>query len=227
MKSPDNRARAEGLIRRIGSILGFFCWAVSALAVANGSLSGTVSDPSGGVIQGATITLVNVALKSTYTSASNVQGYYSFPTLPVGHYNMTIEAAGFTSQKKTDVKIDTDSAVTVDTILQLGQLSEQVIVQSSDSQIDTVATHLGEIVTGTEMTALPLNGRSFTDLLSIQPGIIPITTLTPSSVIMAGVTGTISPSGDLNPGNLSIDGQRESSNGFMVDGIDVQEHMNG
>jgi hypothetical protein len=227
MKLPDNITRAEGPIRRIGSILVLFCWALSALAVANGSLSGTVSDPSGAVIQGATITMVNVALKSTYTSASNVQGYYSFPTLPVGHYNMTIEAAGFTSQKKTDVRIDTDSAVTVDTTLQLGQQSQTVIVQSSDTQIDTVATHLGEIVTGTEMTALPLNGRSFTDLLSIQPGIIPITTLTSSSVIMAGVTGTISPSGDLNPGNLSIDGQRESSNGFMVDGIDVQEHVNG
>ncbi len=72
-----------------------------------------------------------------------------------------------------------------------------------------------------------MNGRSYTDLLPIQPGVIPVTTLLPNSVIMAGVTGGLSPSGDLNPGNLSIDGQRESSNGFMVNGIDVQEHMNG
>jgi hypothetical protein len=203
------------------------CSAVSAWAVANGGLSGTVRDPSGAVIQGATITLVNSALKSTYTTVSNVQGYYSFPTLPVGHYEMTIEATGFATQKKTDLKIDTDAAVTIDVVLQVGQQSEIVVVQASDTQVDTVATHLGEVVTGSEMTALPLNGRSFTDLLAIQPGIIPITTLTPSSVIMAGVTGSLSPSGDLNPGNLSIDGQRESSNGFMVDGIDVQEHMNG
>lgn len=227
MKSPTNRPKAEGLIRRIGSILSFFCWALSALAVANGSLSGTVRDPSGGLIPGATITLVNAALKSTYTTASNVQGYYSFPTLPVGRYSMTVEAAGFTSQKKTDVKIDTDSALTVEVILQIGQQSETVIVQSSDSQIDTVATHLGQVVTANQMTALPLNGRSFTDLLAIQSGIIPVTTLLPSSVIMAGVTGSLEPSGNLNPGNLSIDGQRESSNSFMVNGIDVQEHMNG
>lgn len=227
MKSPANRARAEGLIRRISGAVGLLCWALSVWAAASGSLSGTVRDPSGGVIQGATITLVNIALKSTYTTVSNAQGYYSFPNLPVAHYDMTIEASGFTTQKKTDLKIDTDAAVTIDAVLQLGQQSETVIVQASDAQIDTVATHLGEVVTGTEMTALPLNGRGFTDLLSIQPGIIPVTTLTPSSVIMAGVTGTISPSGDLNPGDLSIDGQRESSNGFMVDGIDVQEHMNG
>src|SRR6202050_674708 len=77
------------------------------------------------------------------------------------------------------------------------------------------------------MTELPLNGRSYTDLLAIQPGVAPMSTLLSSSVIMAGVTGGLGPSGNLNPGNLSINGQRESSNGFLVNGIDVQEHMNG
>jgi hypothetical protein len=94
-------------------------------------------------------------------------------------------------------------------------------------EVDTITTHLGEVISSSQMTALPLNGRSYTDLLAIQPGVAPISTLLPSSVIMAGVTGSIDPSGDLNPGNLSINGQRESSNGFIVNGIDVQEHMNG
>src|ERR1700753_1981236 len=77
------------------------------------------------------------------------------------------------------------------------------------------------------MQAIPLNGRSYTDLLAIQPGVTPVTTLTPTSVIMAGVTGTINPSGDANPGDVSISGQRESRDGVMVNGIDVQEPMNG
>jgi hypothetical protein len=94
-------------------------------------------------------------------------------------------------------------------------------------EVDTIATHLGEVISSSQMTALPLNGRSYTDLLAIQPGVAPISTLLPSSVIMAGVTGSLDPSGDLDPGNLSINGQRESSNGFMVNGFDVQEHMNG
>ena len=98
---------------------------------------------------------------------------------------------------------------------------------SVQTQPDSVATHLGEVVSEAQIQAIPLNGRSYTDLLAIQPGVTPITTLTPTSVIMAGVTGTINPSGDANPGDVSIDGQRESANGFMVNGIDVQEHMNG
>ena len=101
------------------------------------------------------------------------------------------------------------------------------VTSDTGTQVETTATHLGEVVSGAQMTALPLNGRSYTDLLAIQPGVAPISTLLPSSVIMAGVTGSLNPSGDLNPGNLSINGQRESSNGSLVNGIDVQEHMNG
>ncbi len=124
--------------------------------------------------------------------------------------------------------MDTDSALRLDFALAIGQQTDTVTVTSAaGAQVDTAATHLGEVVSGPQMSALPLNGRSYTDLLAIQPGVAPISTLLPSSVIMAGVTGGLDPSGDLNPGNLSINGQRESSNGFMVNGIDVQEHMNG
>jgi Carboxypeptidase regulatory-like domain len=200
-------------------------------AAANGSLSGTLKDQSGAVVSGATITLVNTALKSAYRAVSNGQGFYSFPTLSVGHYDLTIEASGFKTQKKTNLTIDTDAALKLDVVLTVGQRSENITVvaegASVEAPVDAVATHLGELVTGSQMAALPLNGRSYTELLPIQPGVAPVSTLLPNSVIMAGVTGGLSPSGDLNPGNLSIDGQRESSNGFLVNGIDVQEHMNG
>src|SRR5580658_10281870 len=200
-------------------------------AAANGSLSGILMDASGAVVRGATITLVNGALRSEYKAISNGQGFYSFPALPVGHYEVTIEASGFKTQKKTNLTVDADAALKLDAVLTVDQRSESVTVvaeaASVEAQVDTVATHLGELVTGAQMTALPLNGRSYTDLLPIQPGVAPVSTLLPNSVIMAGVTGGLSPSGDLNPGNLSIDGQRESSNGFLVNGIDVQEHMNG
>ena len=74
---------------------------------------------------------------------------------------------------------------------------------------------------------MALNGRSFTDLLALQPGIVPMTTQQPESIVMAGASVAIAPSGVLNPGNQSISGQREDANGFMVNGGDVKELMNG
>ncbi|MBV9759781.1 MAG: carboxypeptidase regulatory-like domain-containing protein [Acidobacteriaceae bacterium] len=194
-------------------------------------MSGTVTDPSGASVPEAELTLVNSALQARFRSVANAQGFYSFPALPVGRYDLRVEAAGFQSQEKKNLEVDTDAAVKIDIRLRVGQRSETVTVSAAESaigtQVETTATHLGEVVSEQQIAALPLNGRSYTDLLAIQPGVSPVTTLTPTSVIMAGVTGTINPSGDLNPGDVSIDGQRESANGFMVDGIDVQEHMNG
>ena len=213
------------------SVLFLVCSAASLWAAANGSLSGTIRDPSGAVVPGAAVTLINTALKTEFSAISDGRGFYSFPTVPVGHYDLTVAAAGFKTQEKKNLTVDTDAVLKIDVALQIGQRSETVTVvateAATEAQVDTMATNLGELVTGNQMTSLPLNGRSYTDLLADQPGVAPISTLLPNSVIMAGVTGGLSPSGDLNPGNLSIDGQRESSNGFLVNGIDVQEHMNG
>jgi hypothetical protein len=202
-----------------------------AWALAGGSISGILKDASGGVVPEAHLTLINTELKAEFKATSDDRGFYSFPALPVGRYDLTIAAAGFDTQKKTDLLVDADAAVTINAVLQVRGQSQQITVSETEAsiqtQVDTVATHLGEVVSAAQIQAIPLNGRSYTDLLAIQPGITPVTTLTPTSVIMAGVTGTINPSGDLNPGDLSIDGQRESSNGFTVNGVDVQEHMNG
>jgi Carboxypeptidase regulatory-like domain len=219
---PSIDGRSTGLL----ILLFFSC--LSLYAATGGSISGTVLDPSGAAVAGANLNLVNTAQQTTYQAVSDRQGLYSFPNLPVGHYDLTVSAPGFSTQRKTNLTVDTDSAMRVDVGLVIGSQTASVLVTSSTGvPVDTVATHLGEVISGSQMTALPLNGRSYTDLLAIQPGVAPISTLLPSSVIMAGVTGSIDPSGDENPGNLSINGQRESSNGFMVNGIDVQEHMNG
>jgi hypothetical protein len=218
------------MVARILNSSALFLLATVAWAAA-GNISGTLKDASGGVIPGAQIALVDTALNTRLKTASNAQGFYSFPAVAVGRYELTIEATGFKRRKKTNVTVDADAAIRLDVVLELGQKSDTVTVVETEAaietQVESVSTHLGEVVPASQMEALPLNGRSYTDLLAIQPGVSPITTLTPTSVIMAGVTGTINPSGDLNPGNVSIDGQRESANGFMVNATDVQEHMNG
>ena len=197
-------------------------------AAVGGSITGTVTDTTGAVISSADLTLINQAQKTTYHAVSNGQGVFTFLNLPVGRYDLTVSAVGFSVKRLTSLIVDTEASLRTDVALSVGGASETLTVTADTSaQVDTSSTHLGEVVSGSEMTALPLNGRSYTDLLSIQPGVGPVSTLLPNAVIMAGVTGGISPSGDENPGNVSINGQRESSNGFMVNGVDVQEHMNG
>jgi hypothetical protein len=219
------------VVKTLLSLLAFaFLFIITSFlhAATGGSISGAVTDRSGAVVIGAVLKLVNTAQHTAYSAVSDKQGFYTFPNLPVGHYDLDITAAGFNPQRKTDLTVDADSALRINASLEIGTRSDVVTVTSEAGiQVETTATHLGEVVSGDQMTAIPLNGRSYTDLLAIQPGVAPVSTLLPSSVIMAGVTGSIDPSGDENPGNLSINGQRESSNGFVVNGINVEEPMNG
>jgi hypothetical protein len=89
-------------------------------AATGGSISGTLLDPSGAAISGAALKLVNTGLQTTYQVTSDKQGFYSFPNLPVGRYELTISAAGFTTQRKTNLTVDTDSALRVDATLAVG-----------------------------------------------------------------------------------------------------------
>ena len=95
--------------------------------------------------------------------------------------------------------------------------TESVEVTANALAAETTSTQLGETLETKKIESVPLNGRSFTDLMAVQPGIVPVNTAQPGAVIMTGVA-TTPPSGDANPGNLSISGQREDSNGFRVNG---------
>ncbi len=212
-----------------------FCIAIvfgsapSATAAVTGSISGTVTDATGAVIPGAAVTLLNTAQGIQSKTTTDGKGFYSFPRLPVGHYDLQIESDGFRPQKRADLVVDSDSAIRVDATLQLSAKVEEIVVTDIGAavHVETSSTQVGEVVTGKEMTGVALNGRSFTDLLALQPGIVPMSTQTPDSVVMAGASVAIAPSGGLNAGNQSISGQREDANGFMVNGGDVKELMNG
>src|SRR5580700_4541630 len=220
MKTPKIGPRMAGLLLSAGVI----SW-----CAVTGSISGVVSDTSGAVISGATVRVTNIAQGFQTLITTDGKGFYTFPRLPVGHYDLHVELQGFRPEKKSDLAVDADSALRMDFALQVSEKGEQVTVSESTREVhvETASTQVGEVVTGKEMTSVALNGRSYTDLLALQPGIVPMSTQTPTSVVMAGASVAISPSGGLNPGNQSISGQREDANGFMVNGGDVKELMNG
>ena len=122
--------------------------------------------------------------------------------------------------------MDANGALVVDLTLEMAEKMEEVTVSETAAHVETASTQMGDVVTG-KMTAVALNGRSYTDLLALQPGIVPMSTQTGDSVIMAGASVQIAPSGGLNAGNQSISGQREDANGYLVNGGDVKELMNG
>src|SRR5262249_11071460 len=199
------------------------------VAAVSGRIAGTISDPSGAVIPGAVITITNTAQGSQAKTLTDGKGDYSLPSLPVGTYDILFEAAGFRSEKRTGLVVDANAAIVQNITLQVAKREDDVTVtdKAADVHVEVASTQLGQVVSGSAMTAVALNGRSFTDLLALQPGIVPMTTQQPDSIVMAGASVAIPPSGTLNAGNQSISGQREDANGFMVNGGDVKELMNG
>jgi Carboxypeptidase regulatory-like domain/TonB dependent receptor len=190
------------------------------------SISGTVKDATGASIPGATVTATDTGTGISQTRATNAQGFYSFQELPLGSYVVTVEQKGFKQYQQTNLVLDVNEARTVDATLQVGQVSEKIEVAADALHVETVSSQMGEVIEGKEMTAVPLVTRSYTDLLALQPGVVSspsgMTGAYAGSFISAGFA--VPPvSGDLNSGALSVNGMRESANGFILNGILVQE----
>jgi len=212
------------ILRSLLSICLLF-FAGLGFAADGGSISGTVADPSGAVIPGAAIVLRNLASGVQQTAAAKEDGSYSFNGIAAGHYEMQIEVPEFKPYRDGNIEVAANAALHVDAILALAPQTEAVEVTSSSAPMDLTSTQSGELITATKMTSVPLNGRSFTDLLATQPGVVPASSAQPNAVVMSGCT-TTPPSGDLNAGNLSVSGQRETANGFTVNGSIVEEDFN-
>ena len=197
-------------------LLSTLCW-----ASITGSISGVVKDPSDAVVSGATVTATNVQTGIKNTAVTDSKGFFSFPSLPVGTYNIDVTQTGFQTSRTTGLVIDANAALRADVTLKLGAINEKVEVRSDTVHVETESTQMGEVITGNKMTTVPLNGRSYTDLLSLQPGVVPS-----AYGSQAPGLNDRSVDGGLNPGNQSVNGQRETSNGFMVNGSNVEEGKN-
>lgn len=200
--------------------------AISAAVAANsGSVSGTVQDVSGAVMPGVTIRATNTGTSAVLETVTTSAGFYAFPVLPSGDYELRAERDGFNPFVKRGLHVVTEGALRIDIQMTLSAHSETVLVADSVTQIDAASTQMGDSVASAKIASIPVNGRSYTDLLAIQPGVTPATSKQPNAVMMSGCASA-PPSGDLNPGDLSVSGQRETANGFSVNGSSVQETFN-
>ncbi|MGA2888843.1 MAG: carboxypeptidase regulatory-like domain-containing protein [Terracidiphilus sp.] len=186
--------------------------------------AGSVTDPTGALVPQAKITAENTRTGLHQTKQTNDEGWYEF-LLPAGTYLLEVEISGFRNYSRSGLVLGPTAPLRADVVLQLESQQETVEVTTTGIELDTSSTQVGEGISQDKMTAVPLNGRSFTDLLALQAGVIPVSSAQPNAVVMSGATST-PPSGDLNPGNMSVSGQRETANGFVVNGSSVEEDFN-
>jgi hypothetical protein len=200
-------------------------FATASWASVSGSISGTVKDPSNALVAQAEVTAINLGSGVHQSAITDDKGFYTFPVLLIGHYDVEIVRPGFKPYRRTGVVVDANSLIVVDVALQVGERSDAVTVSDSAVHVETYGSQMGEVINSDQMNAVPLDGRSYTDLLSLQAGVAPSTSVNSNTVQDVGASA-LSPSGDLNPGTISINGQREFANAFIVNGSDSEEDVN-
>ncbi|HVI10883.1 MAG TPA: carboxypeptidase regulatory-like domain-containing protein [Candidatus Binatia bacterium] len=199
---------------------GFLCWVIFALlglagiawAQDTASLTGTVTDPSGAAVANAQVSVTNSEHGVNRTAPSNGSGEYTFAALPIGSYDLTVTADGFKKYEAKGITLNIAEKARVNVTLHVGAVNTEVIVQGSEvAQVQTQSAELGGTITGKEISQLELNGRDYTQLVALSPGV------TNQSGSDEGETGASTVA-------FSINGGRTEYNNFEVDGGDSQDN---
>ena len=185
-----------------------------------GSISGYVRDASGGVLPNATLTVIQTATGYSRTATTDGSGHYSILALPPGNYRLTASNAGFENGVVDKITLNVNDELKFDFDLKIGNVSQTVSVDASTVQVDTANTSMGTTISSAQILSMPLNGRSYLDLLALQPGVAPSNTVS--------TYNDRSPASGLygSSGNVSTDGQPEWANAFLVNGAEVNETKN-
>src|ERR1700757_4204385 len=175
-----------------------------------GTILGTVTDPSGAVVAGAQVTVKNTGTGLQRSTTTSGDGSYSLPELPIGTYDVTVTQAGFQTSVTKGVTVDVATERRVDTALKAGQVSTQVEVSADQLPlVETTTNDLGGVLTQDTVKDLPVNGRDYTKLIYLNPGV-------------AGSPDQISDSPG-SFGEFSMNGARGRSNNYLLDGTDMND----
>ena len=199
--------RHENHMKIVCNVLVFVVLAClnSAAQQITGNIRGTITDPSGAVILGAEVTAqqAETALSRTITTDRN--GNYVLLELPVGHYRLHVLAKGFEEYVQDGITLDVDETASVSPHLAVGSEKQQVLVRADAELIEPTVTSMGKVVEQRELLDLPLNGRNFSQLGLLQPGVVPLT------------PGIAEAGGSLRNGQAyAVNGQRPESNNFLI-----------
>lgn len=178
-----------------------------------GALTGTVTDPSGAIISGATVTATNVGTGQSRDTTTSSDGAYKFSLLPPGNYSVKISAPGFKTAEVPSVKVNVTETAVLNHSLEIGAQTQQVTVEATAVTIQTENAANGGLVSGAEVTSLPLVSRNYTQIVSLSPG----------------VTANVTSASAVGNGTMDVaaNGARQNQNNYSMDGSSVVNYLSG
>ncbi len=188
-----------------------FSFCVCSKAQVSASLSGRVTDQTGAVLPGVSVTATNLGTGLSRTATTDSTGAYDLVALPVGQYELRAKKDGFTEQVRTGITLVVGEDATANLQLQLGKVTEQVQVESNVPVVSTSTQDISGLIGEKEIKALPLNGRSFDLLMTLNPGVVNFT---------SEKTGGIGVSNSTTGNNFSVSGNRPQQNLFLLNGVE-------
>lgn len=241
--------RITALLPQVGAlVLLLAAFAFTASAQTNKStITGTVTDQNGGTVAGASVTIVNVDTNAERTVTSDSTGNYEAPLLEIGKYRITVTAPSFKKSIRENITLQTGDRLPVDIVLEPGDVGAEVTVTAEAPLVESESSDRGSVVTGREVTELPLSGRNFTQLATLTPGVARAGNIG----LGGGPEARAFNNGDARAGNggpggsnengssessrfsrsggaaLTVNGQRPTNNNFSLDGVDNNEPQFG
>jgi hypothetical protein len=190
----------------------------SSAQVAGGTMSGRVSDPSGSALQQASVTITNLATAVVTSTSTNSDGFYSVANLLPGSYKIVVALTGFSEEIASGITVSVGSQVTVNLQMKLGSVNESVIVTGAATLVDTKSSTLSGVVGERAIRDLPLNGRDWTQLATLEPGVATV----------RSQMGLSSERGQRGLGTqMTISGGRPQQNNYRLDGVNINDYSNG
>ncbi len=191
------------------------CFLVASAGLAQtitGTITGTVTDPSGAVIPNVKITATNVGTNLNYNGVSNEAGVYNLLFLPIGNYNVAAKASGFKKSVLGPFRLEVAQVARVDIKMEVGEVTQAIEITDFAPILQTETTQTGDVISATQIDKMMLNGRNFITLTLLVPG-----SVTPNPGSISGVSRAFS------GGRPFVNGNREQTNNFLLDGLDINE----
>lgn len=210
------RIRSKPKIHALAAALGLCALLATAsfpcrAAAQSAGLTGQVADPSGAAVTGAAITVRNLNTGATRTAVTNNTGWYQVQALPVGDYEITLRKKGFAQAVRKGIHLSVGQEVTADVSLDVGNVRQQITVDADAAPLSLTTADVSGLVTGRQVDSLPLNGRSYDELLSLNPGIVNFT---------SQKTGGIGVSNSTVGNNFAVSGNRPQQNLYLLNGVE-------